>query len=590
LIIEPFTNQEAEIFLLKIHPNEKKEELIKLYEALHNYPLALAQVSEAILIHNNGIDSYLKKYHNYIVKPVKTTSDITQEYSIDYHDVLNLTLQEIEQRDKKSAELLYMLSLLNMDITKVFLKVLFGEGIENKIIFLERYGMIRTIENASTRILNIHDVLKEEALKRLRSKNATYRKEIVNALVKHFKSFYSNKDIRYLISQDTPNEHIACLYKFIDIALENNIIDNELIDAVIMSLRSNNVLFNKNGNPILYQQIANKIYSKNMDAIDPIKKAFLYVTLIAASSVYESDDTLLKFEKEVIQLLNLIENQENLGALFFIYTRMCQFYLLLGDFNKAKKFLEKAQKNITYAHDVFILYRYWYVSAWLCYEIRDINAGIKALDSYTKLISNEHFLSPVGKFFARDLSIKFKILMGQSKEAQKELEHAIREATVYYNDAPSSVIGELEYTKVLLYFQNNRYDLAKIQCNRALKILTEVFGADIVDLTQAHIHMILGKIYDEKGNHALAVKQYTKALKFYNKKTYSKVNKFQEYGELLAGLCSIYYSQKDYYKAKLYYQKLISIFGLEHLIVGKLIKKLPKDYAHQIRKNTANNG
>ena len=46
LTLGPFTDIEAKKFLSRIYPKEKKEEIIKLYKVLHNYPLALAQVSK----------------------------------------------------------------------------------------------------------------------------------------------------------------------------------------------------------------------------------------------------------------------------------------------------------------------------------------------------------------------------------------------------------------------------------------------------------------------------------------------------------------------------------------------------------------
>lgn len=372
---------------------------------------------------------------------------------------------------------------------------------------------------------------------------------------------------------------------FIDIALQNDIIDDGVINAVILALRSNNVLFNKHANPVVYQQLANRIYSKNMDNIDPAKKAVLYANLVGASSVFESGETLSTFEKEILHLINLIENQKKYGELFFVYAHMCQFYLLLGDFKEAKKYAEKAQKYIDCADNIFSLFRYWYARAWLCYELRDIDAGIKALDNYTKLISSSQCLSPVGKLFARDLSIKFKILMKKKEEAQKELEETIKDAKAYHNNVPSGVLGELEYTKTLLYFQSGQYELAKDQCNHALNILTKVFGGDIIDLTQAHIHIMLGEIEEEKGNYNLALEEYRRVLKFYDEKSYGRVNHFHEYGELLANLCTIYYKQKNYLESKFYFQKLVANFGLDHEIVEKLIKKLPVEYMYQISGN-----
>lgn len=85
LTIEPFTNKEAEQFLLKIHPKEKKEEIVKLYKILHGYPLALAQISKEILLYDDGVDSYLKRHDTSLsTNLLRINSDVTQKYNRDF--------------------------------------------------------------------------------------------------------------------------------------------------------------------------------------------------------------------------------------------------------------------------------------------------------------------------------------------------------------------------------------------------------------------------------------------------------------------------------------------------------------------------
>lgn len=69
--------------------------------------------------------------------------------------------------------------------------------------------------------------------------------------------------------------------------------------------------------------------------------------------------------------------------------------------------------------------QYWYTNAWLSYEFRDINSGLKAIDNYVKL-NNQLSSSELGKLFSRNLKIKFEILIGQKDEAKKELEETIK--------------------------------------------------------------------------------------------------------------------------------------------------------------------
>lgn len=586
LTLKLFTNNESEKFLIKIHPNEQKDKITNLHKALHNYPLALAQVSEEILMYNDGIESYLKKHYNLAMKSEHMNSSLTQEYNSNYNEVLNFTLQDIEQKDKESAKTLYMLSLLNIELTKELLSELFGKEIEKNIIVLGagKYGVIEADLQKQRHVLNIHDIIKEEAIKRLNNKDASYKKEIINTLLERFKEFYAKKDFQCLYGLDAANNQITALYAYIDIALENNIIDEGVVNAIITALRLNNVIFNKNADHDLYQQLANKIYSKNLNNIAPDKKALLYASLVFSDSIFASGENLSKFEKEALRLLDLIKHHRNQEELFYIYVNISLFYMFLGDFEETKNYIEKAHVIISQAGSIFHLLQYWYIKAWLCYEIRDIDSGIKAIDNYTQL-NNKQFLSQIGKLFARDIKVKLNILIGRKKEAKKEIEAAIKDALIYYNNNPSRILGELEYTKTLMYFQNAQYKLAEKQCRRALNILAKTFGEDIIDLTQAHIYIILGKIAEDKGNDNLALERYKKSLKFYTEKSYGRVNRYYEYGELLSNLCVIYYKQKKYAESKFYFQKLAANFDLDHEIVDKLIKKLPIEYMYKISSN-----
>ena len=580
-----FTNKESEQFLSKIHPKEKQKDIIELCKRLHNYPLALAQISEEILLCGGDIDSYLKKHDNFtVMKPNQMHSDLTQEYSNNYREVLNLILQDIEQKNKESAKTLYILSLLNVKLTKQLLKNLFGDDIDKNLTALSKHGVIEITPQNDSQVLSIHDIIIEEVVKRLNSKNRKYREEVIQILIKHCKSFYMKKDFKYFNELNAGDNQIATLYAFIDIALQNSVLDDEIIDVIITALRLNNMIFNKNANHDLYQKLADKIYSKNLAKITPIKKARLYASLVFLDSIFASGKNISEFEKEIHGLLNLIKQHQNPEELFYIYVNISLFYLFLGDFKETQKYIEKAKEILSQTDNIYNLLQYWYINAWLYYELRDIDNGIKSLDNYEQL-NNNNILSLVGKLFARDLRGKFKALTRQ-KDVIKEINKAIQDALKYYDNNPSRILGELEYTKTLAYFQNNQYELAEKQAYHTLNILAKILGEDIIDLDQAHIYIILGKIAENKNNYNLALEKYKKALRFYAEKYYGKKNNFHEYGELLSSLCFIYYKKKNYCESKDYFRRLTSNFGIAHEIVDGLIKKLPHEYMLKVSNQT----
>jgi len=582
LTLRPFTNQESEIFLSKVHPKEKKENIIKLSKVLRNYPLALAQVSKEILMYNGGIDSYFEKRNNNSgIELSMVNSDITQNYNYNYHEVLNMTLQDIERKDKEAAKILYMLALLPTDLTKEFLMDLFGSMIEEKLITLGRYGVIQAMEHNNAQIFNIHDVIRDETLNKFNSKDELYKKDVILYLIKNFNNLYSDKDFQYFIQPNLSNNYITTLYKIIDICLEKDIISEETIHAINIALRLNSRSVCKYVNPDLHRQLSSKIYHKNLENISPIKRSLLYTSLLYSEFIFESEERFLEYKKECLRLLNLIEKSKNYKDLFSIHTCLSYLYLFIGDFQEAKKYVDKAQENINYSNDSYNLYEHLYIKAWVSYELREIDSGMRTLAEIEEL-SISKSLSQIAKLFIKDFKIKFLLLKGKKEEAKKEIEEALKIANSYYNNTPSSTIGELEYTKTMVYFESGQYDLAEKQGRRALNILTKAFGGDVVDLTQAHIYIMLGKIHEEKGNRSAALEKYKKALNFYDKKSDGKSNNFYEYGELLSNLSTFYYKQKNYIESKFYFQKLAQTFGLEHKIVAKLIKTLPHEYIYRI--------
>ena len=491
-----------------------------------------------------------------------------------------MTLQDIEQKDEETIKILYMLALMPTDLTKKFLRDLFGNKVEEKLVILGSHGIIQTTKHNNSQILNIHDVIKEEVLRKFNSKDQKHKKDVISSLIKNCNDLYSDKDFQYFNQLNPSDNYMTMLYKFIDIALQNNIINDQVAHAISTALRLNSRGVYKYADLDLHQQLVSKVYNKNLEKVSPIKRALLYANLIYSDFIFESKERFIEYEKKYLHLLSMIEKSKNYQDLFFIHTCLSFSYINLGNYEEAKKYIEKAQKNINYNNNIFNLYEHFYIKAWLFYELREAETGIKALKEYEDLNINQS-LHLVARLFMKDLEIKLMLLKGQINKARKELEEALKVANSHYNNTPSNIVGELEYTKAILYFENGQYELAEKQCHRALDILTKAFGGDIVDLDQSHIHIMLGKIYDEKKNHISALKEYKKALNFYDKKSCGKINYF-EYGELLSNLTIFYYKQKNYLESKFYYKKLIYNFGLNHNIVEKLVKVLPHEHVYKM--------
>lgn len=282
-------------------------------------------------------------------------SDIIQEYTNNYRKALNIALHNIERKNPEAAKIFYILALLDIDFEQKALRELFGDTVDEKIIILSKCRVIKTDSEERFHTVNIHNVIKEEAIKRLDKKAGSCRKKIIQSLVAYCKKFYAKKDHQYFHGLNPDHNHLAALYAFIDIALQNDIIDEKVIDAVNIALRLNEMLFNEYASQVLHRQIASEVYNKNLDNISPLKRAQLYTNFRFADFIFKSKNSILKFEKEYLRLLSIIENDKNCTDISFFYVYLSSVYIVLGDFRAAKEYIEKAEKNINCTNDIFNL-------------------------------------------------------------------------------------------------------------------------------------------------------------------------------------------------------------------------------------------
>jgi hypothetical protein len=577
LMVTPFTDQESMRFLSKIHLKEEKKDIIKLHKILYNYPLALAQVSDEILIHRCGIKGYFEKPD--VVKVINTASMnpiIIQEYTNSYHEVLNNTVQEFELSYKKAAKILYILALLKTNITKKLFNELFGGELDNELIVLNKYGIIQMTPYEKTFLLNIHDVIREQVIKRFNDKEIKYKKTIISFICKHFNVFYSENNFRYLNSLGPTSKQVMPLYAFLEEVLQDEFVDENMVNILIIALRLNDILYSRYANDMQYQKLASKVYSKKLDNISVLTKASLYASLIYLNMIYESKENLLKFESDFFRLIKLIEDSKDPNRLFFIYTYIFKFYVMLGNLDTAEKFLKIAETKLNDTSNIFSLLQYWYTKMWLYYDSRRMADGMKAFDVYEKLV-NQLPIMEMQRSSLRNFRIMFGVFSDQKNKTKKEIQEALKSAAIYYSNTTSSTIGDLEFVNGLLCFQNNQYDLAFMHVIRSLDVLNKDPG-DMRSGNHGDLYFILGKIYERRGNFTLALKNYEKCLRFYYRHSYGRNLDVYGYGELLATLSTFYYKQKDYNKSKFYFRKLILNFGLDHKIVEELIKTLPSKY------------
>jgi NB-ARC domain. len=579
-----FTEVETEGFFKKVHQVGNKGQLSRLVQLSHNYPLALGQISDEISLYYLGdVEAYLK-YHNGLYK--KTDNYKVGDVTGSYHEVLSSTLKSIENENQRAMALLYMLSLLKVNFSEDSLLSLFGNAVIKDLAVLVKYGVIKVLHEEKGKRYVLHDVMIEKVLVKFATLNANRASSILRALTVKIKRFYANLTLTQLIDQRKYFEEISLLYAFVEMALEKNCLSSETVDLIILALRLDNLLFSKYSDYLRYQRIGGRVYDKNIDHLGVEKKALLYANLIFMDSIMSSEKEISEFEQRLLSLERSRKKKLSSANLFVFYTQVAQFYLLLGDLDASSSFLAKAkfflEKNTVIMVDQFSLLQYWYTRSWLCCELRDLSAGIEAVKSFIELGA----LLGVGELselFASNLKINFMILEGEPlSKCKQDLDLAMKKVNAYYNNERSDISGELEFTKARVFLLEGQLEQASQQCYKALKILGKIFGGDDIDITQANIYLMLGKIHRSSRNYLLASTYYARALKYYEKFSSDRPVKFYAYGELLLELSMVNYEQNDIGLARQYYRSLVAKFGLDHELIRDRIKELPKDFIYRL--------
>ncbi len=150
LILEPFSQQESIIFIKKQLSKETEKSIINLSEALHYFPLALAQAVAYINAHTN-IDEYLKVYNTNIKEHLNVeASNSHDKYTDSLWRTWNIILSKLS---KNAQTLLFIASYLDPDDIPIELFTNFNitermRAIEN----LRKHSLIQLNNNKSFKI------------------------------------------------------------------------------------------------------------------------------------------------------------------------------------------------------------------------------------------------------------------------------------------------------------------------------------------------------------------------------------------------------------------------------------------------------
>jgi len=458
LILDIFTSDDALSFVKKWLPTEKEQDIIKLNESLHYFPLALSQATAYIKSHTS-IEDYLLMYTGKKKEYLNKFYGDKNQYRETLWSTLNMSLGNL--RDK-AADILFIASYLYPDdIPIAFFDNLSLEELADTIENLRSSSLITLTNNNKS--FKIHRML-QEVIRISLEYNANNSNEKNNF---HNKKYYFLKKAIKLLKRKFDFKYTqydgwnSCgQYALHAQTLADNAINinNELIYVSGIQLYAQLAMY------LMYapqdNENAKKIFEKILTLIehrynsDPshlfvianikthlgfiaqemgyIKQAEKFLEQV--SQIYETNifHKSLSMEK-ILTNLRWGRNLSGLDGLMADQTFALYVFGVhkqdLGDlkntelsFKKALVLIEKCKNK-----DSVMVYKYGTLGSLIeLYRYYGYTEQATIIANEAQRIENDKYLSPIDRVFVNERIASLKYYLGMYDEAQKILERSLK--------------------------------------------------------------------------------------------------------------------------------------------------------------------
>lgn len=584
-----FLNKDAINFLKQNLGNLKEGDFQLLAATLHRYPLQLCHAVKYMSAAHLSPKEYIviyKENHSKILQDsfINNKNGPNDYYKDTVFSVLESSLKNLKTKNKGAYGSLLELSLMGTKISQdMFESIIKNNGLNNALVrktlqILEDSFLVEISQEGLDKYVSLHDVVKDYLIYHINLDTDT-KKIILGNLVSVINKQISDEIFNKFNLLDKERQNIVVAANVLSQFFDVGEVDNNSVQLAIKVMKANNILFSKYAKYSDYQKIAEKVFmvvTKEMSKAKRVPE--LYMELIFADFLYDNRHIRTNYEKFFLKSIK--EANEDKTRQFFAYTQASQYYLFMRDLTKAHECILKAERALKYSRNLSEKLQFYYTYSWLLLELRKLEEGMKKLEEYKTFIDT-YYIKGIVKLYYLNLKGKYLYLNGDKKKALAISVESIKLANTYYQNTNNNISGEGLVTQAQIALDDNDTAKATQLLREAGSVLSNLFGGESIDLTQAFIKTLLGEVSLKKQNFNQAIDDFARAENYYKKIKLSDSIESEEELRLYKNLAKIWYLRQDYEKSKYYFKKLVSYKGFDHEHVYSLLAEFGDKYLDQ---------
>ncbi len=587
--IGKFKREESLSMIKAALPKEKKEEMVRLADALSDYPLGFSLALSFIKSHPTvTIDKYIAMYFKRSLKErEKAPSALLDHYPRDALSALEISLRYIEEESKDSLQALFFMSLLNSkDIPESYIeswlkkekssltaddaiKHVYDQcliGVSETTEFDANKKLTGPVGQERMHYLSIHDLIHQlineeidiEAKKQLIEKASLVMLETFSGTVEGFVKRILDEPVHLLHAQKLCENARAINY------VSPNLLKLKacIFQCLIAPIRD----FEK---AKVYLEEIEEDFNTGLE-LEPYYKAIFKMSKGFFECIYNVNyDEAIRNMSEGLTLLDPFKDHND-GKLRAI-ANLAQYYTLRGEPDVAEEMINKGKSLFNDANSAE--YKTFFIWAWSL-VLTDQGKYEEAIKVLNKAKGFPHSFPVFEQGLLQQRTLSY-IKLGKIKEAAlalKQFEKAIEE---FFQGKSKMALGSVwEYKSLILLHKQKHIFEVFGYLGQALNLYKEFFRHDKKHRLQARAHLTMGKAHKVGKKYEKALQEYLLSEEIYN--MILKEKKIDDVSDLYTELAILGTNLKDDGITHRYLTSHIDTFGIDHPRTEKILDHLDR--------------
>ncbi len=578
--IKKFNRNESIELIKKITSID--QDVDKLAELFDDYPLAISQAATFIKI--TGIPNfqdYISLFKTSREKLWKKEEKIYVQSS-QLHDVhktihttMEMSLNNLKQKSLSSYKLYKCIGLLHKKgmyselVNEIY--VLLNEGVQNDdsiqkdINFIISEGLLDRDSNNGGIEFSRHEMFQyaiEDFISD--SERKQFLKIIAQAITK-LTDLNWDKLVEYISKQ--PNWTVQAEH-LLKTAEKFSFIDENIIKIKIRLLEYN--IYHIRDHKLYEEQISNIEDSLKNVSISDVERAKFYIDSVYNRKMYENRDNKTA-EKNMKWAVDVLKKSGDQNEYFRSLFNMANFYLFINKIETALVILNEAESMKDSIKSKSYLNLFFYVYGWILFENGEYARSYEYIRSF--LGNHETNTGSSLKLLSLTLAAECLLKKGDIVQAAKFSNQAIDGSKKLYQNEKSEVMALSLVVLAQCYKEQKKLSEAECLLKKAKDVYRDYWGGSNRHPDQSNAYVILGDIYQSKGQFDAAMEEYIDAEKILDSVADDK--KIPRFSIIYQKIYYLALKMKKESKFNTYFKKHKDTFGLQNDETLKMAQDLP---------------